>query len=378
MKKLAALLLVLLLPFTASAEAYRLSVTVEADETLLLSEAGTLLQLLPESALAEGELLVTLLARVLNGFGLTMTAQADASEAALFLSGEEALRMTVHRVEDGMLLTSPMLNGYALSVADKEEDLSWPEAAVVSGAFSGDAYAGGTQCTAWTYLLDEVDVSLIVRAVTDDADQPVGMSLTVLQADAQLATLSLGFGQDGFTLVTGLGLPAQNYWHRLTCTQTEEGETIYLNGTVEEWLADKTEGFSSVSALYAPAEVSKLRAAITLSGENAAWSGKMCREDGVETICTFEGAISPEGTLLNAALSLGSSPSRAALTLRLALDAAEPLAPLDASVLTCAQEDDAALFDTLVKQFTASAAARMIKLLPMDLILELTQYVSVP
>lgn len=378
MKKLAVLLLVLLLPFTASAEAYRLTVTVEADETLLLSEAGTLLQLLPESAMAEGELLVTLLARVLNGFGLTMTAQGDAAEAALSLSGEEALRVAVYRTADGMLLTSPMLNGYALSMPNNEVNLSWTEAAVISGAFSGDAYEGGTQCATWTYPLDEMDVSLILREVTNDAAQPVGVSLTVLQADAQLATLSLGFGQDAFTLVTGLGLPTQNYWHRLTCTITEDGEAIYLNGTVEEWLADKTEGFSSVSALYAPAEVSKLRAAITLSVENAAWSGRLCREDGVETICTFEGTIAPEGTLMNAALSLGSSPSGSALTLRLALDDAEPLAPLDASVLTCSQEDDAALFDTLVSQFTASAAARMIKLLPMDLILELTQYVSVP
>lgn len=380
MKKLAALLLVLLVPLAASAEAWQYAISTEADEALLLSEAAPLLALLPESDAAEGELFVRLLARIIDGFGMEYTIQEDAAEFCFLLSGEKALRLGFYATEDALLITSPTLDGYAFREPIDGGDLSWPEATVTSGVFSGDAYEGGTQCATWTYPLNSLgeDVSLIVREVMDDASRPVGFSFTAMQGEAQLATLSVGEQQDTLTLVAGLGLNAQNYWCRMICMASVEGEITYLDGRMEEWLADKTESFSSASKLYAPVAVSKLRATVTQTENVTAWSGKLCMEDGVETLCTFSGDYAADSGALNTELHLGASPDQAALTIRFAMRAADALPPLGETITICTQAEDAALYDSLKNQLSASVAARMMKLLPMDLILELTQYVSVP
>lgn len=407
MKKLTALLLAFLMPIWAAAETYGFSISAETDEALLLNYAEPSLSLLPESAVAEAEMLVKLFARVMNGFGVEVAVQADAAELRLSLSGEEALQLLLHQSDGELLLSSPMLKGYAIKTKMpqlQQTALTDAFAAYATGVFVGDAYEGGTQCTTWAlsgdgltsllpeayiHMLDQVmsslngelsDVSaddLIIRVVQDDEDQVVGISVTFMREQMQLATLSIGFQEEKIILVAGLGLSAQNYWCRMTCKQSQVDELVYLNGNVQEWLVDKAESFSSVSTLYAPQAAYQLRATVTETSQSCLWSGTFCTEDGRETLATFAGNIAPERGMMNAALGLGGSSNKKPLTLRIACQPTEALAPFDATLAICSAEDTA-MFDSLVKQFTAAAAARMIKLLPMDLILQMTQYVSMP
>ena len=119
------------------------------------------------------------------------------------------------------------------------------------GSFVGDAYEGGVKCTTWSVddqavaaLVDavltedvcaalkavftamEMDADAILsqireqnklvaqenlhtyllRWVQDAQDQPIGASLTVLKNGEQIATVSMGFQDDGCRLVIGLGL----------------------------------------------------------------------------------------------------------------------------------------------------------------------------
>lgn len=344
---------------------------------MLLAETAPLLHLLPASDTAQGELFVTLLARIIDGFGLEYTFQEDAAEMCLRLSGEEALRLSFYTKEDALLIASPMLEGYAFRLDVTEEDAAWLAAMVESGSFSDDAYTGGTQCATWTYPLGE-NAHLIIRSVTDDAGHPVGLSLALMQAETQLATLSIGYQQDTLTLVTGLGLNTRNYWCRLTCTESESGTISYLNGDMQEWLVPKAKSFASVAAQDTPVEVSKLRATVTQKEQTTSWSGKVCREDGVDTLCTFAGNYTPDTGAMNAVLRLGSSLNKNPLTLRFAMGEAETIAPLDDALLICSEAEEPVLYASLMEQLSTALAARMIKLLPMDIILQLVQYVSLP
>lgn len=403
MKKLAALLLAVFMPLCASAEAIRFSISAESDETLLLSRAEPMLELLHEEYVEQAKMLVSLFARVMNGFGLELTVQGDASEMCLSLSGTEVVRVSLHQRGDELLLVSPMLKGYALRAAKPPVETSALANAVptqTTGVFAGDAYEGGTQCMTWTLpgnaltelilpedyadalttALDTLDIalpdasaiSIILRIVQNDANDVVGISITLLRSERQLATLSIGMGAEQLTVVTGLGLNEQNHWCRLRCSISQEADSIYLNGQVEEWLWNKEESFSSVSGLNAPMVVYPVRATVTMTQESLIWSGKLLAENGMETLATFAGNMT--GANVNAAVCLGGSAAKSPLTIRFTVENVEDIAPVDEALKTCALSEDAATFGTLVKQLSAAVTARMLKLLPMDVIMQLTLY----
>lgn len=406
MKKFAALLLALMMPLCASAEAIRFSISAQSDESLLLTYAEPMLNLLPAENVEQAKLFVSLFARVMNGLGMDVTVQADAAEMCLSLSGAEAVRVSLHQSGDSLLLSSPMLKGYALQ-AQKPQMAQSALANVTPtqtvGVFAGDAYTGGTQCITWTLpgdaltelflpedfanalvsamssfsidLPDTDAISLIIRVVQND-EEVVGFSITLLRGESQLATLSVGLSVDGFTVVTGLGLNTQNHWSRLACTVSQEADVYYLSGQVEEWLADKTENFSSVSGQNAPMGVYPVRATITQTDAGTIWSGKLLAENGMETLATFAGNMT--GTNINAAVSLGGNATQSPLTIRFTVENTEDIAPLDETLTPCALSEDASTFGKLVKQFSAAVAARMLKLLPMDVIMQITQYQSLP
>ena len=168
------------------------------------------------------------------------------------------------------------------------EVLGGAEVVRSSGSFSGDAYTGGATCTT-IYLDDKIIAetldammirsarntvtylfgdeflteftamnaaaaeanahSYILRIVRDEADVLVGVSLTVLQGDKQLATLSLGIGENDLRLVAGFPLDDVNYWHHseVTWEVTEDPtgmETLRLTGSVEEFIAQKNYDFA--------------------------------------------------------------------------------------------------------------------------------------
>lgn len=293
------------------------------------------------------------------------------------------------------------------------------EPIITNGVFDGDAYAGGTQCTLWT--LSDMDIAALasslateelralsvslmevmglnaselltlfneenarvaaedtywymLRVVTNDADEFVGASLTVLQDVAQVATISLGMTEKTFKLVVGLGLNEQNYWWELTGKQSQLRNITYLSGTSREWIADKDESYSFVSVANAPLSSHMLRCTLTQSGNRYLWDGNISigDESAYEYVCSSSGTLIPSTGTLDCIVSLGDAPYEPVrMTIR--LGPVETIAPMDSSLQLCSMSDpaEATLCQELMDKFAASIMARMIKLLPMDTIMTL-------
>lgn len=308
------------------------------------------------------------------------------------------------------------------AMAAVETWLSNIEPVVMSGVFDGDAYADGNYCVTWSLtdmdiaalfdgvMTDDVravlhdllghfgsdasgvlkefdalnariadeDVYLyILRFVTNDEGAFVGASLTIFEENAQVATMSLGMAENSVKLVLGLGLDEQNYWWELSVKENQQENISYLSGSSREWVADKAESFSYVSATNAPVTTYQLRYALTRTGERLMWDGSV--SSGSDTASTpvysSSGNYVPETKTLECNIALGSG-SVAPLRLNIRFGPTEAIPPMDANIKLCSMTSaaDAALYTELTDKFVANFLARMIKLLPMDLIMTLERF----
>lgn len=298
------------------------------------------------------------------------------------------------------------------------------EPTVMQGMFDGDAYSGGTQCITW--MLSDMDMAAlisalateevraafvnlmkvvtgldgskllaqfdalnarvadedtylyIVRTVTNDANEFVGASLTIMDEVAQIATCSLGVTGTAVKLVVGLGLSEKNYWLELNGKYSRQENITYLSGTSREWLAAKEESYSYVSATNAPLASYVLRGSLTHSGERLLWDGSISlgTEAASEYICSVSGSCMPESRKIETSISLGGYGASAPLRLMLDVGSVEEISPMDSTLKLCSVTSvaDAALYDELTQKFAASLIARFIKLLPMDLIMTINQF----
>lgn len=298
------------------------------------------------------------------------------------------------------------------------------EPTVTQGTFDGDAYSDGTQCITW--MLSDMDMAALIsalateevraafanlmkvvvgldgsellaqfdalnarvanedaylyilRIVTNDANEFVGASLTILDDVAQIATCSIGVGGSAVKLVVGLGLSEKNYWWELNGRCSQQENITYLSGTSREWLAAKEESYSYVSATNAPLASYVLRGSLTQSGERLLWDGSISlgTEAASEYICSVSGSCMPESRKIETSISLGGNGASAPLRLKLNIGPVEAIPPMDGTLKLCSLTSvaDAALYDELTQKFTASLMARLIKLLPMDLIMTINQF----
>lgn len=193
MKKLLALLLALLLPAVALAEAGRIDVTLTVNE----ENAG---RLFAESGIFAGnqneEKLCASLAKLLNGLRVSLLTQENAGRFELAVGDTVLLDLSVMLGGEDFILTSDMLNGKGLAVPLSEMQLEddafirlmertdWfgllsgmgmaamqsvqgVEATRTRGSFSGDAYTGGVYCTTITF--DDAQIAALLNALlTDD------------------------------------------------------------------------------------------------------------------------------------------------------------------------------------------------------------------
>lgn len=314
-----------------------------------------------------------------------------------------------------------VLDGVADAVTDWSLNF---EPMVMQGSFDGDAYSGGTQCLTWMLSdkdvaalisalatedvrevfinlmqvmadvdgsvlltkLDELNVKVaeadaylyMLRVVTNDADEFVGASLTIMDAVSQIATCSVGMTDNAVKLVLGLGLNEQNYWWDISIKQTRQENITYLSGTSREWLADKSESYSYVSATNAPLASYLLRCSLTRSGERLLWDGSISldTEASSEPVCSVSGSYICETGTFDCSVGIGGSGSSAPMRLKLRLGPVESIPPLDSTLKLCSTftDADAALYEELTQKFAASLLARLIKLLPMDLIMTINQF----
>lgn len=449
MKRLLALLLALILPGCAAAETVGLSMSVVLDEAVFAAYAKQAIQDDPQFASYDLDSLSAAIAKSLNGLGMDVAVQEDATAVKIGLANGELLNLAIHTTQDAVYITSPMLSGYALwdelpDASDAEVVLAetdWEsvmasvaetitnrfsviEPTVMQGTFDGDAYSGGTQCITW--MLSDKDVAALVsalateevreavvnlvqavagmdgsgllekfdelnakvadadaylymmRIVTNDADAFVGASLTIMDKVSQIATCSVGMTDNGLKLVIGLGFAEQNYWWDFNAKQSRQDSITYLSGISREWLASKDESYSYVSATNAPLTSYLLRCSLTQSGERLLWDGTISlgTEASSEHVCSASGSYIRETGAVDCTIGLGGSGSSAPMRLKLRFGSVETIPPMDSTLKLCAAftDADAALFEELTQKFAASLMARLIKLLPMDLIMTINQF----
>lgn len=450
MKKLLAVLLALVMPFSAMAETYGLSLSVATDETIFTQYAKEALRLDPAYADMDLDKLAAAVEQILDGFGVSLTVQEDAAALDIQLGGGSLLDLVVHVTQDALYMTSSLLPGYALrekisapteqelSVAKELASMDWQavsisveeavqqwasviEPTVMQGMFSGDAYEGGTRCTTW--VLSDIDIAALVsagmtdelraavtallivigenadeilsrfdaindkvadedayiymlRIVENDAGDVVGMSLTVIQEMHQVATVSLGLSGMECRLVVGLGANEDNYWWEISGKRTVVDNVTCFTGNSREWLADKSDAFAYVRERVNPLSNYEWRCSLTQSGKRYLWDGQVNVWNGqaYEALCSTSGVCAPETGTFCGTIGLGTSPYEP-LKLQFSFGPVDAIASLDADAEMCDLSDpeDALLSERLQNQLAASFMARLIKRLPMDLLLSMPQ-----
>ena len=411
MKKLVALLLVLMLPCGALAETFKLTIKTEMSEAFV-DELSRMLAPKKEDTPfdSKADLILQIAQRIVNGFALEMTMQDNAAVVRVRMGGDELMDLSIHD-QDGMsYMTTSLLPGYALverasSSTSVTPDTDWAKLAdssqnafrawlserapvITYGAFSGAAYESGVRCFTWTFAQEEIaallsnllsgevrvavtpwllsaglnagdtfswidnmlksaddgEYSYILRLVDDAAEEPVGVSLTVLREEAQIASVSIGAGEVE-RIVIGLGMQKENYWWEFTMNRTSRGNTTEYSGISREWAAPKEQSFAVVQASNQPKTQYR-------------WF--------------FTSKQLDEANKLNVAIlpMTEDAEQRALLAVEVDLEPAEAITPIPDGLTVCA-DTDTEKYDTLMNQFSAVLAARMIKLLPMDLIIRL-------
>lgn len=196
-----------------------------------------------------------------------------------------------------------------------------------------------------TNIPDDAAYSFVLRMVEDDAAELVGLSLTILHGEVQIASISIGAGEIG-RVVMGLGLPTENYWWEATLHRTALGNMAEYSGISREWTATKEQSFAYVHANSQPKA-------------QYGWS--------------FTTKQLTDASRLNAALFPidEASKDKALLEIEVNLETAEQIAPMPDGLTICTNTDTED-YEALMNQFSTVLAARMIKLLPMDLIFQLT------
>lgn len=292
---------------------------------------------------------------------------------------------------------------------------------VSSGVYTGDAFDGGTKCatimftdvdiaalvsalateelcTAVTPLLtaagldaedvlakfdaandrvaDEDKYAYLLRLVGNDAGELVGLALTIVGEEAQVATLSLGLGEQEARLVIGLGLKEQNYWWELTVAVEQQGDTCNLSGTSREWVASKEESFGYASAANAPVGEYTWQGSVTEADGRYLCEAAIHEGDAQTSgqLCTGSGVLDPASSSLDFSISLGGA-ENPLLTLNAAFGPTDAITPLDSTLKVCSMTDaaDSTLYEKLLNQFSAALMARLLKLLPLDVIMTLNQ-----
>lgn len=299
------------------------------------------------------------------------------------------------------------------------------EPTIMTGVFSGDAYESGTRCTSW--VLTDKDIAALVsalmtdelrsvtakiltildvdaeallaqfdalneqvaekdayiymlRAVENDAGRLIGLSLTVMQEYYQVATVSVGLSADEIRLVTGLCVNEQNYWWEMNCKHVMDGEKYSVTGVSREWMAAKSDGFAYVKASAEPLTNYQWQSNISKNEDVCVWDGTFNTWSGqkYEVLCATSGVFDSKMNAINGVFGMGTAPNEP-IKLAFSFGETEAIAALDSSAVVCDMSDpaDAELSEQLQNQLATALLARLIKRLPMDLLLSLPQ-LSIP
>lgn len=439
MKKLVALLLALFLPVCALADTFEVTMEVQTAQALFSSLVNQSVQKHTGLEGVSSESVAKLLQALLGNTKITAVTQENASAVSITLNGNSFLDATTYLSGGESLMTSSLIPGYVLveavpsaSAAEAENEkkiaedvqnafVAWKETLpveTVHGVFSGDAYTGGTVCTTWTItdsdiaalmtaimtpelremieqhveaagedgilsafdaanarVTEENKYTYTIRCVADDEDRLIGVSATVLDEAAQVATFSLGVNDQNVRVVIGLGLKQENYWAECVLTKSQRDQTTFIKGEMREWTADKSESFAYVTEANAPAMSYLLNCIMTKSGQRELWDGHVylgTKANAGKEVMSFSGSMNKANQSFEAKCSLVEN-QQPMMSFSLSKKPAAEIMPPDASLVRCAEADpdQGELYEKVNQEFVFAITMRLMQIIPFDLLLKM-------
>ena len=291
MKRIVAILLCLLFPLTALADAQVVTFFWQAEQSGVqawLTENG-----LDE---ASAQSIAAPAADLMNTLSFRFSELEDQQAVfGMLLQNEAVLTISMVQADsDTLLLQSNLLPSLTLAMDPLIADVidldlldtlitkadSWfdqLECTTETGIFTGDAYTGGT--TRYTWRITDAQLLALVRTfaevlhhdlssvesllscleaensgalqisvVTDSSDLLIGISVTLLGNDDTLATVSIHPDSDGLDIVLGYRLNGMLQYHALQVSITEDG----LEGTMDSYRTTAAADFAALKAAGSP------------------------------------------------------------------------------------------------------------------------------
>ena len=432
MKKLLALLLALFLPAGGMAEAIQLKFSLRADEALLPRMIRNAVQYVTGANASLLEQYASMFQVFLRDITISTVYQADAVAIDAVVNGVKLLDIKTFTSDNEIQLTSGFFPGYVLvdtyeaermSPPEMEAELlevfrSWTEGlerAEMRGVFAGDAYEDGTKCTAWTLsdsdiaslmtammLLELREVikdcegqeeflvkfddanqrvakenrfAYLLRRVTNDQDELVGLSATVFEHEKQLATVSAGFQDNEIRLVVGLGLKDQNYWSEVILTKSQREKTTYVKGEVREWTAGKNQSFAYAAQANAPAASYSLNCIVTDYGSRMLWDAHVytgLKAEVEKEVMAISGKFNQKDASVEADFHFKEN-AKEYLVLSVSKSAAAPIdqPAADAVRYNVQNPAHADMYEEIARSFVLSLTSRLLQIFPLDVFLTL-------
>ncbi len=212
MKKLIALLLALMMPLGAAAEAYFLSISVDTDDELFPWYMKESLLMAPDAIEAqEVEVAVRLMQAILDDLKIDIQVQPELMSLEISVGRKPLLDMTAIADGQAAYITSSLFPGCVLTSTGAKSTLvqglddafasndwhahkegahktvaDWVESldpTVSTGVFTGDAYEGGAVCKTWTFS-DQDIAGVLNTALTAEFRAALSEVLNILDIDA--------------------------------------------------------------------------------------------------------------------------------------------------------------------------------------------------
>jgi len=288
---------------------------------------------------------------------------------------------------------------------------------ITEGSFVGNAFDGGTQCKTWTFtdreiahlvemvlsddarqalalvmtsmgfegdtILSNLDAAnarvaeenayqYLVRAVTNETGRLMGLSLSIYTGSAQVATISLGFQENQVDLVLGFGLQNQNYWCEWTVTRSEKDNLTMLNGICTEWIAEKNQGFAYVQKTVPPVSDMTWFCNVTQADNRCLWEAGICDADAATDAYGYSlsGTMDPDAGVIECSFFIGDA-SSSPITMKIRCGSTEEIPALDENLERCSV-DQQPRYQEIMDKMRAAFIARLLKLIPLDILLQLS------
>ena len=132
-----------------------------------------------------------------------------------------------------------------------EEVLQWLQPIVAAADINTDEFFAMLRAENAAHASDS-PYTYVFRLVDDANGRLIGASLTILNGNVQLATTSLGLGQNTLDLVIGLGFAQENYWFDLHVDVMELAALRCDTVRLREFRAPKDETYAYAAAEHAP------------------------------------------------------------------------------------------------------------------------------